>query len=99
MSFEHCDICGERWVVHGTACKPATRPSSLAPVSGWAASIVGVLDKEIIEDEGAMITARDAGQWERAWWLEGHKIGLLRAKQMLTEKQPNVRADSPTKKS
>lgn len=22
MSFEHCDLCGERWVVHGTVCRP-----------------------------------------------------------------------------
>lgn len=32
MSLANCDICGERWVVHGTACKPVQSGSFAAPL-------------------------------------------------------------------
>lgn len=34
MSFEHCDLCGERWVVHGTACPPKQLKESQARRDG-----------------------------------------------------------------
>jgi hypothetical protein len=35
------------------------------------------LEEQILEDEGAMIHARDAGHWDRYHGLEGHRNGLV----------------------
>ena len=68
------------------------QPGSLQP-DCWAASFLAKLDEELLEVEGAMISARDNAEWTRFHTLAGQRIGLCQAKRFLKETQPNDQAE------
>jgi|SRR6185369_7716405 len=45
--------------------------------SNGSAALVAWLKAEMLDDESAMIYAKDAGEWERYRRLEAHRDGLL----------------------
>lgn len=61
---------------------------SFAAPPGYAA-LIKWLKAEILDDEGAMINARDHAEWERLRYLEGHKAGLLAVKHHLRAARHN----------
>lgn len=42
-------------------------------------------EQQKLEDEGAMITARDQGDWNRYHRLEGHKMAILKVQHKIRE--------------
>lgn len=55
------------------------RALSTSSGTGWLSpeTIKEFIDSEVTDDEGAIVNARDHGEWDRLKYLEGHKAGLL----------------------
>lgn len=66
-----------RYEIILSAFKEANKAATEIELVKW-------LTAEILDDEGAMINARDNGEWDRYHRLEGHKDALLHVKNHLT---------------
>ena len=69
-------------------------PSTLASATCCAA-LIEWLKTEILEDEGAMINARDHGEWDRYHRLDGHRGGFVHVIHHIRAAQHNTARTNP----
>ena len=66
------------------------REASFA-ASGGCAALIEWLKAEMLDDETAMINARDHGEWDRYHRLDGHKAALVHVIHHIRAMQHNTR--------